>query len=141
MSKLYFYFSPCALQHLRYHRSNRIVDFYTKFNHSTKFWTAHLVLYMTPKRKNQWGYIGGAKEATIMGYTDRPRDIRIQQLFYFVYIRCLANMFTEPLHSNNKKDTHTDTQAYGRNICSTPLRCSGAMICIPSFIKIDLGVQ
>jgi hypothetical protein len=32
-----------------------------KFNHTTNFWTEYLVLYIAPKEKIQWGYVGGAR--------------------------------------------------------------------------------
>jgi hypothetical protein len=36
-------------------------------------------------------------------------------------IHC-CDMFTKPLPSNDREDTHTDTQTGGRGLCSTPLR-------------------
>jgi hypothetical protein len=39
-------------------------------------------------------------------------------------------LFIDPLHSNDKVVTHTETQTDG----------SGAMICIPSFIKTGAGI-
>jgi hypothetical protein len=36
--------------------------------------------------------------------------------FIVVYICCHGNMFTEPLHSNNRRDINTDTQTDGRDL-------------------------
>jgi hypothetical protein len=40
--------------------------------------------------------------------------------------RCLAMIewvhFTEPFPNNDRRDTHTDAQTDGRNLCSMPLR-------------------
>jgi hypothetical protein len=45
------------------------------------------------------------------------RKRRVQQFFYCcVCIRCRGNVFTEPLPSNNRRDTHRDTQTDGRDL-------------------------
>jgi hypothetical protein len=45
------------------------------------------------------------------------------------------NVSTEPLPSNDRGDTHTDTQTYAVEMGSS------GMIYIPSFIKIDSGIK
>jgi hypothetical protein len=70
------------------------------------------------------------------------RRWRVHKFFYCcVCIRCHSNVFTEPLSSNNK-GIHIQTHTDGRYLWITPLRwASGAMIYIPSFIKIVLRIQ
>jgi hypothetical protein len=47
----------------------------------------------------------------------------VQQSFYScVWIRCRGNVFTEPLPSKDRRDTHIDTHTDGRDLWSTPLR-------------------
>jgi hypothetical protein len=75
--------------------------------------------------------------ATIRGYEDRRTDTdRIENdasnnfIVVFVAVgrclqsRCLAMkggmLFTEPLASNDRRDTHADTQTDGRDLWSTP---------------------
>jgi hypothetical protein len=48
---------------------------------------------------------------------------RVQQFFYCcVRIRCRGTVSTEPLPSNNRRDTHTDTQTDERDLWSTSRR-------------------
>jgi hypothetical protein len=46
-------------------------------------------------------------------------------------------IFTEPLPSNGKGDTHTDTQTDESDFLIRPLRWAQ----VPSFIKIGSGIQ
>jgi hypothetical protein len=63
--------------------------------------------------------------------------------------RCLAKKgrihFTERLPSNDRRDTHTDTQTDGRDLWSTPLRWAKVPLYIyvytPGFMKIATGIQ
>jgi hypothetical protein len=74
----------------------------------------------------------GLLPRTIGGYTDRPTDSPLithgphrkwcVQQFFYCCIRCRGSVFTEPLPSNDKRDTHTDTQTDGRDLWSTPMR-------------------
>jgi hypothetical protein len=61
--------------------------------------------------------------ATTRGYSDTPIDTRPTILLLLRVLpreRCLATkgeiQFTEPLPSNDRRDTHTDTQTGGRNL-------------------------
>jgi hypothetical protein len=63
-----------------------------------------------------------------------------------VQSRCLAVKegihFTESSASNGRRDTHTDTQTYGRDFFKQDVqRASGAMINIPSFITIGSDIH
>jgi hypothetical protein len=49
--------------------------------------------------------------------------------------------FTELSTSNDKRDTHTDTQTDGGFMKYAVEMRSDAMIYIPSFIKIDSAIQ
>jgi hypothetical protein len=49
--------------------------------------------------------------------------------------------FTEPLPSNDRRDTHTDTQTDDRFMKYDAEMGRGAMIYIASFIKICSGIQ
>lgn len=55
-------FMLCVFEHLECHKSSCIIELFTKFNHTTNFWTEYLVLYIAPKEKILWGYIGGVWE-------------------------------------------------------------------------------
>jgi hypothetical protein len=60
---------------------------------------------------------------TLLSYdTDRIENEASSNLPTLVCIRCHGNMYTEPLPSNDTRGKHTDTQAYERNLWSTPLR-------------------
>jgi hypothetical protein len=50
-------------------------------------------------------------------------------------------VYTEPLPGGDRGDTHTDTQTDGRDLWYAIEIDSGAMIYIPSFIKIVSGIQ
>jgi hypothetical protein len=50
-----------------------------------------------------------------------------------------VNVFTETLPSNDRRDTHTDTQTDAREYAAEMV--SVAMLYIPSFMKIGLGIQ
>jgi hypothetical protein len=55
-------FTPCVFQYLMCHRSSRIFDSCTKFNHTTKFWKEYLVPYTAPPpSKNPVGLYRGAR--------------------------------------------------------------------------------
>jgi hypothetical protein len=55
-----------------------------------------------------------------------------------VCIRCHVNVFTEPLPSNDREDTH----AVGRDFMKHAVEMgSGALIYIPSFINIGSVIQ
>jgi hypothetical protein len=50
--------------------------------------------------------------------------------------------FTVPLHSTDRRATHTDTQTYGRYLWNTPMKWgSGAVVYIPSIMKIGSGIR
>jgi hypothetical protein len=59
-------------------------------------------------------------------YTKRERWIMsrntIFELFYSCVFSLLRSVFTEPLPSNDRRDTHTDTQTDGRDLCNMSLR-------------------
>jgi hypothetical protein len=92
--------------------------------------------------------------ATIGGYTDRPTDTGIQQFFY-CSICCHVNVFTELSPSNENRNTLHWASAYqSQEGCTyrhtdwwegfmkyTVEVGSGAMIHIPSFIKIGSGIR
>jgi hypothetical protein len=50
------------------------------------------------------------------------RKWRVQKFFYCCVYSLSGNVFTEPLPSIWKRDTHTDTQTDGRDLWSTQLR-------------------
>jgi hypothetical protein len=52
---------------------------------------------------------------------DKPTDARVKTFFCScVYIRSYGSAFLKPLPSNDRKDTHTDTETDGRDIWSMP---------------------
>jgi hypothetical protein len=55
-----------------------------------------------------------------------------------VCIRCCGNVSTEQLPSDERGATDTDTQTDGK--CAVEMG-SGAMIYVPSFMKIGPGIQ
>jgi hypothetical protein len=59
----------------------------------------------------------------------------------FIHFR--GNVFSEPFPSNDRRNTHADTQTDGRDLWSTPLRLTHVpwYMCIQSFIKISSGFQ
>jgi hypothetical protein len=75
--------------------------------------------------------------ATIGGHTERPivspsirhrphRKSRIQQFFYCCVYSFRRHVFTDPLPSKDRGDTHWDTQTNGRDLWSTGLRWAQA---------------
>jgi hypothetical protein len=65
----------------------------------------------------------------------------VQQFFYCcMCIRCRGNVFTEPLPSSDR-DIHTDIDWWERFMIYAVGMGLGAMIYIPSFIKIGSGIQ
>jgi hypothetical protein len=55
-------------------------------------------------------------------------------------IRCSGNVYTEPLPSNDRWDTHTDTQTDGRDLYYAVEMRAGAMIYKSSLIKIGSDI-
>jgi hypothetical protein len=72
----------------------------------------------------------------------RPhRKRRVQQFFYFcVCIRWCGEVFTEPLRSKDREYTYRHYRLRGIYEVAAEI-VSGAMIHIPSFIKIGSGIQ
>jgi hypothetical protein len=79
--------------------------------------------------------------ATIGGYID-PQTHSSNNCCIVARIRCRGNMlssrclatkegihFTEPLPSNDRRDTHTDTQTDERDVLSKPLRWAQVSWC------------
>jgi hypothetical protein len=58
-----------------------------------------------------------------------------------VFIRCQGNVFTEPLPSNDKGYTYRHRDSRKGFMKDAAEMGSGAMIYIPSFIKIGSGIQ
>jgi hypothetical protein len=56
-------------------------------------------------------------------------------------IRCIGNVYIEPLPSNCKRDTHLVIQADGRFMKYVFEMGSGAMIYIPSFRKLVQAIR
>jgi hypothetical protein len=69
------------------------------------------------------------------------RKRRVQQFFYYcVCICCRGNVFTEPLPSNDR-GIHIQAYWWKGFMKYAEEMGSGAMIYIPSFIKIGSGIQ
>jgi hypothetical protein len=60
--------------------------------------------------------------------------------YIFSCISCRRNVFTEPLPSNDRVYTHTDTGLWEGFIKYAVEMGSGAIIYIPSFIKTGSGI-
>jgi hypothetical protein len=135
-----------------------IIIFGEDTNLNKKFWE-ELIAYVPFIRRLQQFLVTGTCLpsrclVTIGGYTDTPTDFplirhwphwkrRVQQSHIFACIRCLGNVFTKPLPSNNG-GMHIQTyRLMGGHLWSTPLRRAQVPWCtyVPSFIKIGLGIQ
>jgi hypothetical protein len=69
------------------------------------------------------------------------RKRRVLQFSNIACIRCRGIVFTEPLPSNDSGDPHTNTHWREGFMKCTLEMGSGAMACIPSFIKIGSSIQ
>jgi hypothetical protein len=81
--------------------------------------------------------------AMVWGYTHSPFiqngpywKWRADTSFIVACIYCRGNMFTKPLPSNDREDTHTYTDWWEVFMKHANEKGSGAIIYIPSFIKI-----
>jgi hypothetical protein len=72
-------FTLCVFQQLGRHRRNCFVDSCMKFDHTTKFWTEYLVLYIARKDKIQWGLYRVNEGATGLA---RPAQSTCLEMFY-----------------------------------------------------------
>jgi hypothetical protein len=76
------------------------------------------------------------------GYIDRPTDTRVQHSSIAACIRWGGNVFTEPLPSNDWRDTYRDTHSLTGEVYKYAVEMgSGAMIYIPSFVQTGSGIQ